>query len=114
VPRRGAQLLAASPTGEHEQARPGGHRRHERHQDEDRVEPLADQPGGLGGHPGVQRDDVGMVQQRIEIDLLDAVSRVDVLIDPLLDKKAAAETDPARRTKIEGLRGKAAIAPRAA
>jgi transaldolase len=38
------------------------------------------------------------------------VSRVDVLIDPLLDKKAAAETEPARKAKIEGLRGKAAIA----
>jgi transaldolase len=38
------------------------------------------------------------------------VSRVDVLIDPLLDKKAAAETDAAKKAKIEGLRGKAAIA----
>jgi transaldolase len=38
------------------------------------------------------------------------VSRVDVLIDPLLDKKAAAESDAARKAKIEGLRGQAAIA----
>jgi transaldolase len=38
------------------------------------------------------------------------VSRVDVLIDPILDKKAAAETDPARKATIQGLRGKAAIA----
>jgi len=38
------------------------------------------------------------------------VSRVDVLIDPLLDKMAAAETDAAKKAKIEGLRGKAAIA----
>jgi transaldolase len=38
------------------------------------------------------------------------VSRVDVLINPILDKKAAAETDPARKAKIQGLRGKAAIA----
>jgi transaldolase len=38
------------------------------------------------------------------------VSRVDVLIDPILDKQAAAETDPTRRAKIQGLRGKAAIA----
>jgi len=38
------------------------------------------------------------------------VSRVDVLIDPTLDKKAAAETDAAKKAKIEGLRGKAAIA----
>jgi len=38
------------------------------------------------------------------------VSRVDVLIDSLLDKKAAAESDTAKKAKIEGLRGKAAIA----
>jgi transaldolase len=38
------------------------------------------------------------------------VSRVDVLIDSLLDKKAAAESDTAKRAKLEGLRGKAAIA----
>jgi transaldolase len=38
------------------------------------------------------------------------VSRVDVLIDPILDKKAAAESDSARKAKIQGLRGKAAIA----
>jgi transaldolase len=38
------------------------------------------------------------------------VSRVDVLIDPILDKKAAAETDSAIKAKIQGLRGKAAIA----
>ena len=38
------------------------------------------------------------------------VSRVDVLIDPILDKKAAAETDAANKAKIQGLRGKAAIA----
>jgi transaldolase len=38
------------------------------------------------------------------------VSRVDVLIDPILDKKAAAETDAAKKAKIQGLRGKAAIA----
>jgi transaldolase len=38
------------------------------------------------------------------------VSRVDVLLDPILDKKAAAESDPARKAKLEGLRGKAAIA----
>jgi transaldolase len=37
------------------------------------------------------------------------VSRVDVLIDPILDKKAAAESDPARKATLEGLRGKAAI-----
>jgi transaldolase len=37
------------------------------------------------------------------------VSRVDVLIDPILDKQAA-ETDPSRRAKIQSLRGKAAIA----
>jgi transaldolase len=38
------------------------------------------------------------------------VSRVDVLIDPILDKKAAAETDAAKKAQIQGLRGKAAIA----
>ena len=38
------------------------------------------------------------------------VSRVDVMIDPILDKKAAAETDAAKKAKIQGLRGKAAIA----
>jgi transaldolase len=38
------------------------------------------------------------------------VSRVDVLLDPVLDKKAAEETDPARKAKIQGLRGKAAVA----
>jgi transaldolase len=38
------------------------------------------------------------------------VSRVDVLVDSLLEKKIAAESDAARRTKMEGLRGKAAIA----
>ena len=38
------------------------------------------------------------------------VSRVDVLIDPILDKKAATETDPAKKAAIRGLRGKAAIA----
>jgi len=38
------------------------------------------------------------------------VSRVDVLIDPNLDKMAAAETDAAKKAKIQGLRGKAAIA----
>jgi transaldolase len=38
------------------------------------------------------------------------VSRVDVLIDPILDKQAAAETDPDRKAAIQGLRGKAAIA----
>jgi len=38
------------------------------------------------------------------------VSRVDVLIDPILDKKAASESDPAKKAKIQGLRGKAAIA----
>jgi len=38
------------------------------------------------------------------------VSRVDVMIDPMLDKMAAAESDPARKAKIQGLRGKAAIA----
>jgi transaldolase len=38
------------------------------------------------------------------------VSRVDVLIDPILDKKAAAETDAAKKAKIQSLRGKAAIA----
>jgi transaldolase len=38
------------------------------------------------------------------------VSRVDVLIDPILDKKAAAETDAAKKATIQGLRGKAAIA----
>jgi transaldolase len=38
------------------------------------------------------------------------VSRVDVLIDSLLEKKIAAESDSACRSKLEGLRGKAAIA----
>jgi transaldolase len=38
------------------------------------------------------------------------VSRVDVMIDPMLDKMAADESDPARKVKIQGLRGKAAIA----
>ena len=38
------------------------------------------------------------------------VSRVDVLIDPKLDKMAAAETDAAKKAKVQGLRGKAAIA----
>ncbi len=38
------------------------------------------------------------------------VSRVDVLIDPILDKKAAAESDEAKKAKIQALRGKAAIA----
>lgn len=38
------------------------------------------------------------------------VSRVDVMIDPILDKKAAAATDAAEKAKLEGLRGKAAIA----
>lgn len=38
------------------------------------------------------------------------VSRVDVMVDPVLDKKAAAETDPAKKAKIQGLRGQAAIA----
>jgi transaldolase len=38
------------------------------------------------------------------------VSRVDVLVDSMLDKKAAAEGDAAKKAKIEGLRGKAAIA----
>jgi len=38
------------------------------------------------------------------------VSRVDVLIDPILDQQAAAETDAAKKAKIQGLRGKAAIA----
>lgn len=38
------------------------------------------------------------------------VSRVDVLLDPQLDKMAAAETDGAKKAKIQGLRGKAAIA----
>lgn len=38
------------------------------------------------------------------------VSRVDVLIDPTLDKKAAATSDAAEKAKLEGLRGKAAIA----
>ena len=38
------------------------------------------------------------------------VSRVDVLIDPILDKKAAAETDSEKKAKIQRLRGKAAIA----
>jgi transaldolase len=38
------------------------------------------------------------------------VSRVDVMIDPILDKKAAAESDPAVKAKVQGLRGKAAIA----
>ena len=38
------------------------------------------------------------------------VSRVDVMIDPILDKKAAAESDAAAKAKLEGLRGKAAIA----
>jgi transaldolase len=38
------------------------------------------------------------------------VSRVDVMIDPMLDKMAAAETDAAKKAKIQGLRGKAAIA----
>jgi transaldolase len=38
------------------------------------------------------------------------VSRVDVMIDPMLDKMSAAETDGARKATIQGLRGKAAIA----
>jgi transaldolase len=38
------------------------------------------------------------------------VSRVDVMIDPMLDKMAAAESDAAKKAKIQGLRGKAAIA----
>lgn len=38
------------------------------------------------------------------------VSRVDVMIDPMLDKMAAAETDAAKKATIQGLRGKAAIA----
>ena len=38
------------------------------------------------------------------------VSRVDVMIDPMLDKKAAAASDAAEKSKLEGLRGKAAIA----
>jgi len=38
------------------------------------------------------------------------VSRVDVLLDPELDKMAAAESDPSKKAKIQGLRGKAAIA----
>jgi transaldolase len=38
------------------------------------------------------------------------VSRVDVMIDPMLDKLAAEESDAARKAKIQGLRGKAAIA----
>ena len=38
------------------------------------------------------------------------VSRVDVLIDPILDKKVAAESDPAKQAQIKALRGKAAIA----
>jgi transaldolase len=37
------------------------------------------------------------------------VSRVDVMIDPMLDKKAAT-VEGAEKTKLEGLRGKAAIA----
>lgn len=37
------------------------------------------------------------------------VSRVDVMIDPILDKKAAAASG-AEKAKLEGLRGKAAIA----
>jgi transaldolase len=35
---------------------------------------------------------------------------VDVMIDPMLDKKAAAASDAAEKAKLEGLRGKAAIA----
>lgn len=38
------------------------------------------------------------------------VSRVDVMIDPMLDKMAAEASDSARKAKIQGLRGKAAIA----
>jgi len=38
------------------------------------------------------------------------VSRVDVAIDPMLDKMAAVESDAAKKAKIQGLRGKAAIA----
>lgn len=38
------------------------------------------------------------------------VSRVDVLIDPLLDKKIQATSDPAEQQKLKDLQGKAAIA----
>ena len=38
------------------------------------------------------------------------VSRVDVMIDPIIDKLAAAESDAGKKAKIQGLRGKAAIA----
>jgi transaldolase len=38
------------------------------------------------------------------------VSRVDTLVDPLLDKKAQASSDPNEQERIKALRGKAAIA----
>src|SRR5690348_15210518 len=38
------------------------------------------------------------------------VSRVDVLVDPLLDKKIQATSDPAEQQKLKELQGKAAIA----
>jgi transaldolase len=38
------------------------------------------------------------------------VSRVDVLVDPLLDKKIQATSDPAEQQKLKALQGKAAIA----
>lgn len=38
------------------------------------------------------------------------VSRVDTLVDTLLEKRAAAEADARRKARLDGLRGKAAIA----
>ena len=38
------------------------------------------------------------------------VSRIDTLVDDELDKKIAAATDPAEKTRLQGLKGKVAIA----
>jgi transaldolase len=56
------------------------------------------------------RVDAGLPVDRIASVASFFVSRVDVMIDPMLDKMAAAESDPAKKAKIQGLRGKAAIA----
>ena len=38
------------------------------------------------------------------------VSRIDTLVDDELDKKIAAATDPAEKARLQGLKGKVAIA----
>src|SRR6202023_2979450 len=38
------------------------------------------------------------------------VSRIDTLVDEALDKKIAAAADPAEKRRLEGLKGKVAIA----